>query len=305
MNDASCPACGDGHDPGDPCAAVADPRIGTLVEGKYEILRVLGSGGMGKVYEGRNVRIGRKVAIKFLRALYAGLPEVIRRFENEARAVGPLEHENIAAVHDFGDDGGTHFLVMDLLVGEDCERLVRREGPLPVVRAVNIVLQVCRGLDVAHRSGIVHRDLKPANLFVANRADQTDLIKILDFGVAKLRGEPELSGTTLGLVLGTPRYMSPEQARGDRTVEHVTDVYSLGVILYELLSGETPHQGKSHQEIIHSILYGTPKPLETIRQGLPVGLARVVATAMCADPAGRYPTAAALGEALIPFAGAW
>jgi serine/threonine-protein kinase len=303
MKDVICAGCGDAHRPDDPCASGPDARVGTLLDGRYEITRVLGAGGMGKVYEARNVRVGRKVAIKFLRSLYATHPEVLRRFENEARAVGPLDHENIAAVHDFGDDGGTRFLVMDLLVGEDCERLLEREGVLPVARAVDIVRQVCGGLDVAHRAGVVHRDLKPANLFVTKRAARTDLVKILDFGIAKLRSGSEAAGTRTGLALGTPHYMSPEQARGDRGIDHRTDIYSLGVILYQLLGGETPHRGDSYLEIIYSILHTTPKPLEAIREALPAGLSQVVATAMGADPSGRYESAAALAEALLPFAG--
>jgi serine/threonine protein kinase len=303
MVDPICAVCASPHPPDGPCVSLLDARLGRILEGKYEITGVLGSGGMGKVYAARNVRIGRRVAIKFLLPQYAAHPEVLRRFGNEARAAGPLEHENVAAVHDFGEDQGTPFLVMDLLQGEDVASLLRRERPLPVPRAVNIVLQACRGLDVAHRAGIVHRDLKPANLFVTKTAERTDLVKILDFGIAKLRSDSGTTNTATGVAIGTPDYMSPEQARGERTIDIRTDIYSLGVILYELLGGRTPHHGSSYLEIIYSILHNEPTPLETIRPGLPAGLSRVVATAMSFDPAARYATAAALGETLIPFAG--
>jgi serine/threonine-protein kinase len=258
---------------------------------------------MGKVYAGRNLRIGRRVAIKFLLPQYAAYPDVLRRFENEARAAGPIQHENVAAVHDFGQDQGTPFLVMDLLEGEDCAQLLRRAGPLPVARAVDLVVQVCRGLDVAHRAGIVHRDLKPANLFVTKRAERTDLVKILDFGIAKLRSDSGVEKNTgTGVALGTPHYMSPEQARGERNVDARTDVYALGVILYELLTGRTPHTGSSYLEIIYSILHSEPTPIDTLRPGLPAGLSTVVATAMSMDRTARYATVEALGEALLPFA---
>ncbi|MCL2447647.1 MAG: protein kinase, partial [Polyangiaceae bacterium] len=247
-------------------------------------------------------RIGRRVAIKFILPQHATSRNVLRRFENEARAAGPLDHENIAAVHDFGAHQGERFLVMDLLQGEDCARLLRREGTLPVTRAVNIVLQACRGLDVAHRAGIVHRDLKPANLFATRGAEGKDLIKVLDFGIAKLRNDTAAS-TLTGGVIGTPHYMSPEQARGDRGLDARTDIYALGVILYELIGGRMPHQGSSKLEIIYSILHRVPEPLDAVRPGLPAGLSRVVATAMSFDPAARHPTVAALCEALVPFAG--
>jgi serine/threonine-protein kinase len=300
-----CWICGNTHAADEPCRNASDARLGTLLEDKYQIVRELGAGGMGKVYEGLHVRIGRRVAIKFLLPEFAAHSEIVRRFENEARAAGSLEHENIAAVHDFGrSDDGACFLVMDFLAGEDCEKLLGREGPLPVTRVVNIILQVCRGLAVAHPAGIVHRDLKPANLFLIKRADRTELVKILDFGIAKLRKVDDQPGTVTGQAMGTPYYMSPEQARGDKTVDQRTDVYALGVILYELLSGQRPHEGDTYLKIIYSILHKEPEALESLRQGLPRGLVEVVRKAMSVDLTRRFATVAELGEALSPFAGA-
>ena len=304
MTSNVCWICGNTHPPGVPCIAASDCRIGTLLDGKYTIKRELGAGGMGKVYEAQHVHIGRRVAIKFLLPEYAAHPEIVRRFENEARAAGSLEHENIAAVLDFGQtDEGARYLVMEFLAGQDCEKLLSKEGPLPVTRAVNIVLQVCRGLYVAHQADIVHRDLKPANLFLIKRPDRSELVKILDFGIAKLRKANDQPGTVTGLTLGTPYYMSPEQARGDKNVDLRTDVYALGVILYELLSATRPYEGNSFLEIINSILHEQPPPLEGKRQGLPDGLVDVVRKAMHRDWSQRFQTVADLGEALIPFAG--
>ncbi|MBI5538234.1 MAG: serine/threonine protein kinase [Deltaproteobacteria bacterium] len=304
MTDPSCSVCGSSHPPGALCSPPPDERVGTILEGKYEIVRVIGVGGMGKVYEGRHARIGRRVAIKFLLPQFASHPEIVRRFENEARAAGSLEHENIAVVYDVGQtDDGARYLVMEFLKGEDCDHLLTRDGPLPVVRALNIVLQVCRGLDAAHRADIVHRDLKPANLFLTKRADRTDLAKILDFGIAKLRTHAGEPGTATGLAMGTPHYMSPEQARGDKSIDHRTDIYALGVILYELLSGQKPHAGDSYLEVVYSILTREVTPIESLRQGMPAGLPDVIRRAMSLEPSARYQTVADLGDALIPFAG--
>ncbi len=162
---------------------------------------------------------------------------------------------------------------------------------------------MCRGLAVAHPAGIVHRDLKPANLFLTKRADRTELVKILDFGIAKLRKVDDQPGTVTGQAMGTPYYMSPEQARGDKTVDQRTDVYALGVILYELLCGQRPHEGDTYLEIIYSILHKEPEALESRRQGLPRGLVEVIRKAMSVELSRRFSTAAELGEALSLFAG--
>jgi serine/threonine-protein kinase len=169
----------------EPDGAIA--RIGTVVD-KYTIVRILGRGGMGAVYEARHAKLARRVAIKFLLPEFAANREVLRRFENEAKAAGGLEHPNLAAVTDFGRaNDGSPYVVMEFLEGEDCAKLLRRQGSLAVSRAANIVVRACRGLAVAHKATIVHRDLKPENLFVTDAGDGSDLIKVLDFGIAKLR----------------------------------------------------------------------------------------------------------------------
>jgi serine/threonine protein kinase len=285
----------------EPDGAIA--RIGTVVD-KYTIVKMLGRGGMGAVYEARHAMLARRFAIKFLLPEFAKNREILRRFENEARAAGGLEHPNVAAVTDFGRaDDGSPYLVMEFLEGEDGAKLLRRQGPLSVSRAANLVMQACRGLAVAHKATIVHRDLKPENLFVTDAGDGSDLIKVLDFGIAKLRISDASIITGTGATFGTAFYMSPEQARGAGEVDPRTDVWSLGVVLYELLAGRKPFLGEQFLHVIHQILSSDPPPLATLRSDLPPKLVATVEAAMKKDLAQRLPSVVALGEALAPFAG--
>src|SRR5450755_1323577 len=284
----------------EPEGAIA--RIGTIVD-KYTIVRILGRGGMGTVYEARHSRLARRVAIKFLLPDFAANREVLRRFENEAKAAGGLEHPNLAAVTDFGRaDDGSPYLVMEFLEGEDCAKLLSRQGSLGASRAANIVVQACRGLAVAHKATIVHRDLKPENLFVTDAGDGSDLIKVLDFGIAKLRVADAGVVTGTGATFGTAYYMSPEQARGAGEVDPRTDVWSMGVVLYELLSGRKPFLGEQFLEVIHQILSFDPPPLATLRPDLPPKLVAAIDWAMKKDLRERLPSVISLAEALAPFA---
>jgi eukaryotic-like serine/threonine-protein kinase len=192
---------------------------------------------------------------------------------------------------------------MEYLVGESLAALLEREKRLPVGRATDLVAQACRGIETAHASGIVHRDLKPQNLFVARRQDGTDLVKVLDFGVAKLEAEDHGAGTTrTGTVLGTPAYMSPEQARGEKFIDHRSDVYSLGAILYELLSGEKPHPGDSPNAVLYHIATHAPVPLAGLVPDLPEGLVAAIERAIAREPGERQASAAALADELRAFA---
>lgn len=300
---ARCPRCSATHPADAPRGVHEDARIGTTIAEKYTIVRLIGRGGMGSVFEGRHALLARRFAIKFLLPQFASHREVLRRFENEAKAAGRLEHPNLAAVTDFGRaPDGSPYLVMEFLDGEDCAGLLRRVGPLPAPRAANIVLQACRGLAVAHDAGIVHRDIKPENLFLTTAGDGADLVKILDFGIAKLLPADASVATNTGAAIGTGFYMSPEQARGAGSVDERTDVWSLGVVLYELLSGRKPFEGEQFLHVIHQILTADPPHLPTLRPGLPSGLVATVEKAMKKEPGERLPTVRALLESLTPFA---
>ena len=283
----------------------ANTRAGRILGGKYRLVRLLGAGGMGEVYEAQHELIGRRFAIKFLHPQLASNTEVVARFQREAQAAGGLENENIAAVVDAGTaDDGAPYLVMEYLDGEDLAHLLVRGGALPLPRAVFIMIQACRGLAAAHNRGIVHRDLKPENLYICRRNDGSDLVKVLDFGIAKLHtGRASTSLTQTGTTMGTPYYMSLEQARGARDVDHRTDIYALGVILYEMLSGTKPHPGESYNAILYHVLTQEPAPLDSMRPDLPPSLSAIVQKAMAREPADRYASVAELMEALIPISG--
>jgi serine/threonine-protein kinase len=281
---------------------------GEVLAGKYRITRLVGAGGMGTVYEAQHAVLGRRFAVKLLHPELARQQDLLERFRREAQAAGSLENENIASIIDFGHrEDGIPFIVMELLVGEDLSKLLAHHGPLPVARAVNVVIQACRGLDAAHAAGIIHRDLKPENLFVCKRGDGSDLVKILDFGIAKLGsglGDGPMSAVTrTGSTLGTPFYMPPEQARGEKTLDHRADIYALGVILYEALTGEKPHPGDSYNAILYHILTQAPAPLASLRPTLPPDLAEAVHGALAFDPGDRPASAMELARAIAKHAG--
>jgi eukaryotic-like serine/threonine-protein kinase len=279
-----------------------DPRLSSTVGEKYRVVRFIAEGGMGAVYEAQHLFVRRRFAIKFLHRDLAHRRDVLARFTQEARAAGALEHENIAAVVDFGVAGdGAPYLVMEYLDGADLACLLALAGPLPSERAADLVLQAALGVQVAHAASLIHRDLKPQNLFLCRRSDGTDLVKLLDFGVAKLQ-TPEGAVTRTGAMLGTPAYMSPEQARGESTLDERIDIYALGVILYELLSGHTPHPGDSHNAVIHHIATQSFVPLTSAERELPRPLIELVHRTLSASPALRPATAAELVAALRPFA---
>ncbi|HTU00692.1 MAG TPA: protein kinase [Candidatus Sulfotelmatobacter sp.] len=256
--------------------------------GRYEILAEVGRGAMGRVYQARDPEIDRLVAIKVM-VLEAGLDEGQaqewrRRFQREGRAAGRLSHPAIVAIYDVGEDAGRPYLVMEFVRGQTLEQVLRAEGPVPLARAVDIVEQVARALDYAHRHGIVHRDVKPANILLTDAG----AVKIGDFGIARLAGA-EL--TSAGHVWGTPSYMSPEQVTG-RPLDGRSDLFSLGTVLYELLSGEKPFPGETVNSIAYRIVHEEPTPLRRLNPGVPPGLAACLARALSKDPARRHARAA-------------
>ncbi|HMF39623.1 MAG TPA: serine/threonine-protein kinase [Polyangia bacterium] len=305
----TCALCRRGHDPDAPCSVVAGEgagREGETVGERYELQRLLGAGGMGAVYEARHKLIGRRCAVKLLHPQYARQAAMLTRFQREARAAASLENEHIAAVTDFGfADDGVPFLVMERLEGQDLAALVAREGPLPVARAVSLLAQACRGLAAAHASDIVHRDLKPANLFLTQRSDGGDLVKVLDFGIAKLLDADETGAaiTGTGKLLGTACYMPPEQAKGESDIDHRADIYALGAILYELLAGTKAHPGTNYNAVLFHILTQTIVPLRALRADLPAGLDAVVERAMAFDRGDRFANVTELHDAVVRFAG--
>ncbi|MFL6235230.1 MAG: protein kinase domain-containing protein [Thermoanaerobaculia bacterium] len=250
---------------------------------RFEILEILGGGGMGVVYKARDTRLSRTVALKFLPPELTRDPEARERFEQEARAASSLDHPNLCTILELGDaPDGRLYLAMPYYNGETLRRRLER-GPLPVDEAVDIAAQIARGLAKAHRSGIVHRDVKPANLIVTGDG----VVKILDFGLAKLAGMAAVSRT--GSSAGTPAYMSPEQARGDE-VDARTDLWSLGVVLYEMLTGRRPFRGERELAVVYAILHERPQPLRELRPEVPVELARIVERLMAKEPDDRYPS---------------
>jgi serine/threonine protein kinase len=267
--------------------------------GPYEILSLLGAGGMGEVYRARDPRIGREVAIKILASRVG--PERLRRFADEARAVGALNHPNILAVYDVSLEGEVPFVVFELLEGETLrQRLANRSVPLQKI--LDYATQIARGLAAAHQEGIVHRDLKPENLFVAT----TGHVKILDFGLSKLQAEsstvdaeaPTVSRRTdPGTVLGTVGYMSPEQVRGEAT-DGRSDIFAFGAILYEMLSGRRAFQGGSSVETLNAILKDEPAELPRAEREVPPGLERIVRRCLEKSPDERFRSAHDLAFAL-------
>jgi serine/threonine protein kinase len=274
-------------------------ELGTLVADKYRIERVLGTGGMGKVYAAAHVGLGTKVALKFLHEKMLEHPKIVERFLREARATAQLGGEHICRVSDVGTLGGQPYLVMELLEGTDLAKLLARSGPLPVALACAYLLQACAGVAEAHAAGIVHRDLKPSNLFVTKRTDGSPLVKVLDFGVAKAPGkDPSFNLTQTTNVLGSPGYMSPEQLRSSKLVDARTDIWSLGTILYELVAGRPPFDAGSLTELALKIAMDPTPPLPF---SVPE-LEGVIERCLAKDPRDRYRDVGELADALGPLA---
>tara|TARA_B100001750_G_scaffold152915_2_gene122593 strand:- start:239 stop:1393 length:1155 start_codon:yes stop_codon:yes gene_type:complete len=283
---------------------VADSYVGREVAGQFRIVERIGSGGMGAVYKAEQPQMNRHVAIKILHSRYLSRKDLVSRFRREARAMSHLSHPNTARVFMYGqlEDGACYF-VMEYLEGRNLAQLVRRDGPMDPKRAMHVMAQVCGALDEAHRAGIIHRDLKPENVFLTNQGGIDDYPKVLDFGLAKVTEKQMRPGSMIltreGMVFGTPEFMSPEQARG-KTLDPRSDIYSLGVILYELLSGKLPFEARQPIEFIQLHVNEPPIPLSERMKDreLPAGLEAAVMKALEKDPDDRYTTAAEFAQAL-------
>ena len=269
-----------------------DTLVGSVLEAKYEITRKIGQGGMGAVYEATHKLIGKRVAVKVLLDKYAQKDQIVARLQQEARLASSIGHSNIIDITDIGQtQDGRMFVVMEFLEGESLGALIARSGRLEQQRALRIARQIASALGAAHKKGIVHRDVKPENVFLLTRNEQ-DYVKVVDFGISKsLRPEdgsdsPRLTQT--GMVLGTPLYMSPEQARGDENLDHRIDVYALGVIMYEMVTGEVPYRGTNYLNVLSQVLSEEPAPPSQINKDVGPDLEAVIEKALDKDRDHRY-----------------
>jgi serine/threonine-protein kinase len=285
----------------------AEERIETTLVGKYRIESIIQKGGMGTVFSGTHIELGKKIAIKILHPNCAASKEVVQRFLNEARGTAKLQHRNIVDILDIGtDERGIPFFVMEYLPGESLkERFVRREGRLSPQETADIMIQTLTGLYVAHARGIIHRDMKPGNIYIAKEADGSEVVKILDFGVAKFR-ELEIDElielTSSGSILGTPSYMSPEQAAGKKSeIDYRTDIYSCGLVIYKALTGVNPFKGESHYETIQNIVNKPIPPLSRFMEDVPRGVEDVTLRATDKDKEKRFQDCREFIKALAVF----
>jgi len=304
----SCPTCGSHFSPdgrfcpfdGSPLVAAAgwdpssDALLGKLVDGRYEVLSVIGEGGMGTVYEVRHKALGKRFALKALRKDLALDAEIAARFIQEARTAAAVSHPGLVEITDFGRlESGQVYFVMELLGGQSLAALLRTGGPLPAARGLSIVRQLVHALKAAHDASIVHRDLKPDNIHVGRGDDEADLVKIVDFGLAKVIGSSKL--TRAGMVFGTPHYMSPEQAAGE-IVDHRADIYALGIVMYEMFTGKVPFEADSYMGVLTKHMYVAPAPPSQHSPELKSlgALEDVILRCLQKRPAARYDDLAAL-----------
>jgi serine/threonine-protein kinase len=286
--------------------AEIDARIGAVLSGRYRLLRVLGAGGMGAVYEAEDDVTKTRVAVKVMLREAMAQAEAVSRFFREAHAAARIEHPNIITVLHVGHDPGEGalFLVEELLAGADLRHALDREGRLTPRAALEALVPVLHALAAAHARGVIHRDLKPENIFLATDAEGRTAPKLIDFGVAKVveTGAASLGLTKTGALLGTPFYMSPEQARGDRAVGTWTDIWAIGVVLFETLAGSRPFRSENYNALIHAVLHAPVPRLDVVAPGVPPSLARVVARALERDLAHRYKSVDDLLRALLDCA---
>lgn len=275
------------------------PELGQVLAGKYRLVRKLGEGGMGIVFEAEHLRLKQRVAIKMLLPEVLDIPDVVSRFEREARAAGQLRSENTARVLDVDvSEDGMPYMVMEFLDGFDLSQVLEQRAQLPTALAVDYVLQACAAMAEAHAAGIVHRDLKPSNLFLVGGERGT--VKVLDFGISKVENDKDNRVTATQTVVGTPLYMSPEQVRSAKHVDARTDIWALGIILYELLAGRTPFEGNMTAAAA-AICIDEPPPISQFRHDVPPELADHIRVCLEKDPANRYPNVQSLAVAIARF----
>ncbi len=276
------------------------PQPGTIMLGKYRIEQVLGEGGMGVVARAHHLQLDEPVAIKFLLPQVLGNAEVVQRFLREAQAAVKLKSEHVARVIDVGTlDNGAPYMVMEYLEGGDLSAMLRHYGPIQPAIAADVIVQACDGLAEAHALGIVHRDIKPSNFFITRRRDGSILLKVLDFGISKAPVTLDAGLTRTQSVMGTPSYMSPEQMRSTRTVDARSDIWAIGVVLYEILGGRRPFESEAFSELCLKVAMDPTPPVPV---ALPGALGEVVARCLEKDPDRRFQSVAELAAALAPYA---
>src|SRR5882724_747518 len=280
---------------------------GDVIDGKYRIIRLIGEGGMGAVYEGENIRIHRTVAIKVLHAGVAENQDAVQRFEREAQAAGRIGSEHIVEVLDLGNlPSGDRYMVMEFMDGDSLSTRIQNKGRIPPIDLYPIAHQLLAALHAAHTAGIIHRDLKPDNVYLLKaRGGVADFVKLLDFGISKfnqLSGDSGFSMTRTGAVMGTPYYMAPEQAKGSRDLDHRVDLYAAGVILYEAITGEVPFNADTFNELLFKIVLEAAKPVEQVVPNIDPSFAAIVNKSMGREPATRFQTAREFQQALEQWA---
>ncbi len=278
-------------------------HVGEILAGKYQVEDVLGVGGMGVVVAAKHLQLEQKVALKFLRPEAMQSKEAVERFTREARSAVRLKSEHVAKVTDVGTlDSGAPYMVMEYLDGADLSRVVEATGSITIEESVHFVLQACEAIAEAHSLGIIHRDLKPQNLFVTRRVDGQPLVKVLDFGISKtLDTQSGLSLTRTSSIMGSPLYMSPEQMRSSKNVDQRSDIWALGVILYELLTGRVPFEAEAIPELCLKVVQDAAESPKSIRAEIPEGLSAVVLKCLEKNPSNRFANVAEFAAAIEPY----
>ena len=267
----------------------------TILNGRYQLVAQQGSGGMSVIYKSVDRALGRTVAVKILRPSLTSDPAFLEKFRNEARAVANLAHPNIVTVYDVGSDGPTHYIVMEMVEGTDLKKIVKESGALPIDRVIDLSIQICAGLGYAHRSGLVHADVKPQNMLITPQ----DVVKVTDFGIAQALSNTQPQQKA-DVVWGSPHYFAPEQARGDQPTPQA-DVYAVGVVMFELLTGDLPYVGTNQQELALAHIREPIPNVGELRPGVPDRLAKLIYRAMAKDPRDRYRDADQMGNILGKF----